>query len=226
VNPKSPVLRGVFRVDARTGDTKLVGTRPPDDPMHFCQLLPDGRSLVYVTGWNVIVHRDLQTGHERTLFDASPTGSLTSVAVSPDGSRVAFRNRVDPRGALRQLTVITLGDGKVATVGPRLEAWVNSPAVPIPDETVAWSHDSRYLIYADQTGPTRTWELWRTPIAGGPPERLGVVLPAGIAFSGLSVAPDGRHLAMGLERRELAQVFVLEHLVSPPVADPRTGVQR
>ena len=64
----------------------------------------------------------------------------------------------------------------------------------LPLFAMAWTPDSRHLIYAPTRRGEKRVELKRVSIDGGPPEDLGTVID-GVWPYGLSVHPDGRRIA-------------------------------
>ncbi|MBN2686783.1 MAG: S9 family peptidase [Deltaproteobacteria bacterium] len=98
------------------------GTLVPDDilrmevPGHFT-LSPDGRNLVYIKtlgtdlnppqGNGTLMHIDVRTGKEISI--SSPSESVTSYALSPDGYRVAYAS-VPRKGGTAALTLANLSD--------------------------------------------------------------------------------------------------------------------
>jgi Tol biopolymer transport system component len=93
-----------------------------------------------------------------------------------------------------QLRVATLADGRTRTLVEL--TWYQ---IPFHGRGLSWSPDGRYILYFDRTsdklvaGATvKQSELWRIPVAGGPPERLGLT---GDTLNFPALSPDGRSLA-------------------------------
>jgi Tol biopolymer transport system component len=206
-----PRAKGVFKVDRDNGATSTLVSSPMDTGVQMPSLLPDGHSVVFAIKWQTIVVRNLDTGEQRTLFETGSNGSLTSLCVSPDGKQIAFRNRLDAKGN-RAHVVVTVSDGRSRTVGPTM-TWSTSPNSSA-DQTMTWSPDGRYLVYADQLADRKGWQFWRVPVAGGPPESLGLTLTdPNELVDGVTVSPNGRSLAIGLTHHEPSGTFVLEHFL-------------
>jgi hypothetical protein len=51
---------------------------------------------------------------------------------------------------------------------------------------------------------------------------MGIVLPAGLKLSGVSASPDGRLLALGVEKTQPAQMLRWDRFL-PPTATPATS---
>ena len=52
--------------------------------------------------------------------------------------------------------------------------------------------DGRHLLFSK--GPLGNMELWRIPVDGGEPEKLGLAM-GGLGLTGLRVHPDGQRIA-------------------------------
>jgi Tol biopolymer transport system component len=63
-----------------------------------------------------------------------------------------------------------------------------------PNVSHVWTPDGRYILFsAPDPADMRSWDLWRMPVAGGKPEKIGLQRTWGIWS--LTVRPDGRQLA-------------------------------
>jgi Tol biopolymer transport system component len=57
-----------------------------------------------------------------------------------------------------------------------------------------WAPDGRYILFgAPDLSDLPSWELWRVPVEGGKPEKMGLQRRWGIWH--LTLRPDGRQLA-------------------------------
>jgi dipeptidyl aminopeptidase/acylaminoacyl peptidase len=213
-------------------------------------LAPNGEFCVYAA-----TTRDGKTALEHSVLWRQPIGGAAepiadvgdgqdAPAVSPDGSKVAYLQRVDGRA---QLAVVDLASGMI-TVRTGFDRGVG-PVTP------CWSPDGSTLAFTASDAPARdrrrpyritrpVWrrdgmgliddvatEVWTVPADGGAPTRLtrhdGVV-------SGLAWSPDGgRILYVGFgepgsarfairtvtaDGNRVHDVAALDYLVYPPAA--------
>ena len=56
--------------------------------------------------------------------------------------------------------------------------------------------DGRHLLFSK--GPRGNMELWRIPVDGGEPAKLGLAM-VGLGLKGLSVHPDGQRIAFSAD---------------------------
>jgi Tol biopolymer transport system component len=76
---------------------------------------------------------------------------------------------------------------------------------------LTWTPDQRYLVFADDAGT-----LWRVPVNGGEPERIGVSMDGSIPPQ---VQPDGRGLYFTMRGDSSpAELWVLENFLPGPSA--------
>jgi Tol biopolymer transport system component len=82
-----------------------------------------------------------------------------------------------------------------ASGGDTKEIWSFGKTKPgTPGINHTWTPDGRYIVFgAPDTSDLRVWNLWRVPVEGGTPEKLGLQKMWGI-FN-LTIRPDGRQLA-------------------------------
>jgi len=98
---------------------------------------------------------------------------------SPDGTRIAYESDRERTGSYRVYVARADGSDDHAITPPSLQAVV-----------VSWSHDGKAVVFTDLAGRN----LYRMPVAGGPPELLaaaatGIACGASILLSYYSSAP-------------------------------------
>lgn len=164
-----------------------------------------------------IMALEIKSGVEKLIYQAKPIGRVSHLAASPDGQYLAFVEEesdiTSPERHFRRRSTIAIKTlpliGGVAKELVRLPAPVLSPYGQ-PVFELAWTPDSKYLIYAPTTaGQDSRFELWRVPQDGGEPQKLGVAIE-GLLPYGLSVHPDGRRIAFTAGTPPLLEVWVVE----------------
>jgi Tol biopolymer transport system component/DNA-binding winged helix-turn-helix (wHTH) protein len=140
----------------------------------------DGRWVFYRHGLQRTLWRVATSGgHEESVFNKP----LNEVAVSPDGSRVAYFER---KGRTKVLEIASLTDGEGAWT---FEIDDQTPAF----NNVAWMPDGRGLAYVlSIDGGTKS--LWLQPIENVSPIKIADLGPDSV--NSLSVAPDGKSFAI------------------------------
>ena len=214
-----------YRVALATGSMELLTTAVGSAPGAFRpELSADGRTLFYAESTNQagpesnaqqFVRFDLTSGTKTVVF--SDVKNMTSFAVSPDGTMVAYFD--DNLGAPNTPTVLAVrstGGG-----APReLARHTNLKSARFSG--LAWSRDQRYVFYVKptkQTTPPPT-ELWKAPLDGGAPAPTGISMPGMIRAP--SVHPDGRRIAFSaIGGGTLPAIWVAEG-ISPPRRAPAT----
>ena len=223
---------GTYRIDARSGAVTLViqdccqwGVWPSDETVIFVKYTSDK-----VGELRSIVVKELDTGREKELYQAASPVNLTHLALSPDGRRLAFV-RSNAAEAKTDLVVMPMAGGEPRTLvdlPPPIQDSFSRPILAL-----AWTPDSRHVIYAPTTVGAEPDErlvspfdaaeelmLWRVPAGGGEPEELGE-LSVGIPY-GLSIRPDGLRIAIaasppaGHASRGEEAIWVLENFLPPP----------
>ncbi|HKX83801.1 MAG TPA: winged helix-turn-helix domain-containing protein [Pyrinomonadaceae bacterium] len=140
----------------------------------------DGKWVFYRHGLRRTLWRVATSGaNEEIAFDKR----LDEVAVSPDGSRVAYFER---RGNSKILEIASLADGSVVRT---IEIQDQTPAF----NKVAWKPDGKSVVYA-LSADGRAKTLWQQPVDRGSAIRiadLGIDM-----INSLSVGPDGKSFAI------------------------------
>ena len=167
--------RTLWRVDLDGRNLRQVTAGPFD---WHPTISPDSKWLVYesrVPSPRKLWKAPLDGGSSPVRLTDNAGGD--SMAISPDGGSVAYRDDV---GAIE---IRSLEDGK------RL-AKFNTPSDP---SDLNWSADGSAMTYLCHAG--RAAQLWRQPFAGGPPMAVNVALPL-----------DTLHVAWSSDRRSMVWV--------------------
>jgi DNA-binding winged helix-turn-helix (wHTH) protein/Tol biopolymer transport system component len=161
------------------------------------RLAPNGRHLLAAstltdtTGlWLVDLAR-----RESTRLEADGIAPLWS----PDGEQIAFTSR----GGL-DVYVRRMGDAAARPL------FTGSSTKVLND----WSPDSRHILYTEHDAETRL-DVWRLPVAGGPPEPL---LRSTFNEVHARLSPDGQWLAYASDQSGVQEVYVRRY---PDLDDPQ-----
>lgn len=211
--PNKSGRRGVYRVDARTGQASLiVQARPGSYNIMRPEWSRDGKTVYYnraevPDGKESIVALDLESGEERQIYT---TARLSARALSPSGREMAFvRNDTAAGDELTKvLSLITLESGEARDLF-RLSG-------PVYFVDLAWSPDGQYVWFVKRTAFTgKPPELWRIAAAGGKPEKLNLTVRR--LRPHLRFHPDGRQIAFTAGRFEV-EVWAMENFLPEPTA--------
>jgi Tol biopolymer transport system component len=190
---------GIFRIELATGRTDRLASGG------YPELSPDGRTLYFVRSHSAdstnygLVARDLATAAERVLCRCS----VVSLALSPDGSTLAFVPPLNSQGGTSIRLIPTQGGTEHVLHESRTPV-----AIMVGYGGLAWSRDGQRVLFARRGGePGTRWELMVIPVAGGEPRKL---LDAPMIMH-LRVHPDGRRIVWGGGQFR-AEVWVLENL--------------
>jgi Tol biopolymer transport system component len=170
---REPASASLWLISTLGGpERKLVDLRGFPTQAHWT---PDGRHIVLDVPLsdttNDVIRVTVATSEVTSLMSAPKgRGRHQYPAVSPDGKFLAFAYATGPIGIGADLHVVPLGGGGTPTAESRRLA-----SVPGGFDGIAWSADSRSLIYAASVSK----QLWRVPLSG-PAERvlIGIVASA------------------------------------------------
>lgn len=195
--PAKPWRWGIQQMDVQTGELTTVTKGGRSGPIWA----PDGKAVFYrrnttraERGPNrtiSIIRREIDTGAEQELYSSLKIANLT---VSSDGRHLAFSDTA----ALKVLSV-TGGE-------PREVAKLEDVS------TIAWTRDSRYLLFGKGKFGT---ELWRVPSEGGEPEKLDLTMHR---LKHLRVHPDGQRITFaGQAQPSKNELWVMENFLPEDV---------
>jgi Tol biopolymer transport system component len=180
-----------YRIDLQTGEITQIYLCSPDERLVGGAYGPDDKYFSArvnpVTGTSQIVVHDILSGKGRELFRYPGAERSISIALSPDGHWLSFSNA--GWGGIRSLNIIPTTGGEEKEVWSFGETRQGTPGI-----NHIWSPDGRYILFSahDQSNLPVS-ELWRVPVEGGKPEKMGLQRTWGIIH--LTVRPDGRQLA-------------------------------
>ncbi len=190
---------GLYQIDVQTGAvTTLVQSSPADGAYpRQAAWSPNGKTIFYSHYTGPILWRDLESGLEKVICPGA------AFALSPDGRWLAVHSE-DQAAKMSVLKLFPVAGGE-----PR-----ELLRLPVPGaftQGLAWTPEGRYLLFGRagvQEGQART-ELWRIPVAGGEPEKLGL---SGERMVEFRVHPDGRRVAFTAGAPK-AELWVMENFL-------------
>ena len=125
--------------------------------------------------------------------------------LSPDGQEFAFGRDEVEHVASRALMVMPVTGGE-----PRTILGLDPESQGRYFYSLAWARDGQHLIFGHRVAaPEVPSELWRVPLAGGKPKRIGVPV---WGRGGLSTHPDGRRIAFTYRGGEVS-LWVMENFL-------------
>jgi Tol biopolymer transport system component len=208
-------VAGLFSVDVESGSATLLGRGG------WPQWSPDGKA-VYVAAGNRVLRRNLASGESATVLDDPEMGN-TTFALSPDGTRIAYRwisgswspkttaSHKDQASAIR---LLTLESGKTSELVrfPRNDK--QCPDTVVDWRTgITWTPDGQHVIFGRGGGDSDadTIELWHAAVETGEARRI---LPATKMVRDVTVHPDGKRITYTVNPAFQAEVWVMENLSS------------
>jgi Tol biopolymer transport system component len=181
-------LTSVYRIDLQTGRTEAVSDWSAEFHGRI-ELSPDGRFVYYSVveggpdGMSVRVFRkDLVGGGLEEVYGS--TGWVRRLVLSPDGSSLVAALQLPEHQT--QVVLFPAAGGEVREL---------TPIDPRSVISLAWTPDSKTILYARQKEPAPTFstvEVLRVAVEGGEPEPIGLEMEM---LSQLRIHPDGRRLA-------------------------------
>lgn len=195
--------QGVYRIDARSGDTDLLVLSGRDP-----RWAPDGKRIYFgrapndqnTQGDQVIIERDLASGNEREVLRRKDVQGR-SVSVSPDGRYLAC---VTPDPVTRQGLLVT-----VPVAGGEPQELLR---LPFGGRFTAWTPDSRSILFTKDTSPNGDAgnEVWMIPATGGQAKKVELGISG---VRGLRVQPGGNKVVFFTPGTNTTEVWALENFL-------------
>ncbi len=203
--------RGYYQINVQTGDTKEIISPAKNNPYFGRhEWSPDGKSIYYggrddENGMNQIITRELETGHEKVLYQSKERLNLS---LSEDGQYIAITSRypepylsVMPTAGGKENELFRFGKDDLISLGVQ--------------GSCTWSIDGQYILFAlrDANVEDAVWELCRIKSGGGEIDKLGLKLEYG-GFINLSVHPDGQHISFSSKSKHIPPtLWVMENFL-------------
>jgi Tol biopolymer transport system component len=212
-----------YRVNIKDSSAERLPIAPIPYPAPVC--VAGGEEIIYVpsgsAGGTSIVRRSLASGRESILLE----GPVTSLALSPDGKRLAVVT-VDPKANVARLITMSAAGGEVSAdlrtspalrVGTRFYSGLGNVVwVPTGDRLLVF-HVQAGNFSADQLPTQWPIEIWEVPLTGAASRKLGLLpLPRVTGtFYGVgsfSMHPDGKLVAFQSHEGFLEQTWAIDNL--------------
>jgi Tol biopolymer transport system component len=179
--------KGIYRIDTQSGIFTILV--PPsrlitDDFLAEYELAHNGKDIFlerfsYKTSQAYITSRDIESGTETELYRES-TNSPFFLACSPDGKWLAFMESGMEYYVLRIMP----------TAGGEYRELCRFKKEEFNKQILRWTPDGKYILFEKFQPEEKKYSLWRIPINGGEPQKLGLESDS---FFYTSIHPDGRH---------------------------------
>jgi Tol biopolymer transport system component len=199
------------RVDLTTGREQELHRTPGRGPgTAGAALSSDGRSMFYLEDeggpdrMRNLKRMNLETKEIQVLVK----GWINSIAVSPDGSRLAYLGNTEASSSrMNELAIIPASGGQPIKVftGP----WFDTSRF----NTLSWAPDGKHLLFVRPEEDGAVQSLWAIPIEGGEPRRTGLSVRGRIKHPQLQ--PNGRHLVYSTREFDDAAVWTLSNFLPP-----------
>jgi Tol biopolymer transport system component len=199
--------KGVFRVDARTGELIPLVLSAEDEfsSRGYAELSPDERYLYDVRtaspDGNKVIERELASGSERVL---PCRGFIRQISLSPDGRQLICETFDQ---GTKQMAVVAIPTRAGEPREIRRSEAMNPATGTRPGMFAGWAPDGRSILFA------KGGELWLLPVeGGGEPRKTTFRVTSDTGLAGFRVHPDGTRIAWtaGNKKRE---VWVLENFL-------------
>lgn len=209
---------GLYRIDVHTGVVTAIDAH--SGVTSDLAWSPDGAQLFYAVSGVVFV-REIATGAVKRVFSDHPTQWGTSLALSPDGRTLVVTDQNEETGTTSLQLMPAAGGERRELLRVQAPEFVSVTGL-------VWDRDGQNLIVARSIRRPRQnehAELWRVPIDGGAPQRLGLSLDEP---RDLRLHPDGRQIAY-VAGEYGAEIWVMENFLPAPPRTPspvRPGAMR
>jgi Tol biopolymer transport system component len=211
---------GFYQVDMQTGEAKLLMPNTHGAQAGGPWLSPDGKMVVYLVIDQSILVRNLESGEERTLYQAAQSPRLKpGFSVSPDNQQVAFSLYSD----FKNQEFATIQIFPIAGGGTGKSFQVKVPLTTSFQQEIGatWSPDGRSLFFLLRPNWKSLCELWQISIADGKARRLELAIEG---LQEIDLHPDGQQVAFGLLTRG-GGIWVMENFLQA-VQARKTSVSR
>ncbi|MFC2167038.1 tetratricopeptide repeat protein [Acidobacteriota bacterium] len=213
--------QGVYRINAQTGDITPVFI--PDQGTIDRHIWSPDLEVLYLlksngSGFNSyysILSREMVTGNETILFKGELRQSIGPFALSPDGSKLAYRvaKQVDRDNSNETIFVVPSTGGEAREV---LNETMEDSRAIAGLVNLNWSPDGDWLYYGRQNYPDSMISFHRVSAEGGKSQELKVFEEG---MSGICLHPDGKQIAFTIEKSR-QEIWAMENFL-PKTTDKK-----
>lgn len=180
--------KGIYRIDTQSGIFTLIV--PPakvatENFLGAYEWSRDGKAIFLERfsdnlSQSHIMLREIESGTEKELYRESTNyKSIFLLSCSPDGKWLAFLTS----GKEYVLRIMPAAGGEYRELYRfKKESYTR---------ILRWTPDGKYILFEKFQPAEKKYSLWRIPIEGGEPQKLGLESDSYIVAS---VHPDGRHI--------------------------------
>jgi Tol biopolymer transport system component len=204
--------RGLFRIDAQTANVNPLIIFPTDHVFRFPTISPDGNSVYYRLRTDKglltkVLRLDVESGEEKVLHKIMRPDMITTSALSPDGSKIAFILYEESQPNQEILQIIPAEGGEPVDILRELISESNNIS---SRSGLAWTPDGSHILFCRNQGDRDlTYDLWAIPVAGGAPKKMGFEMTR---IEQLSVHPGGRQICF-TAGRFIDEIWMLENFI-------------
>ncbi len=183
--------KGIYRIDTQSGiftNLVLSAKVATENFLGAYEWSRDGKAIFLVRLSNKqtlsqIMLREIESGTEKELYRSESNSRGFKLSCSPDGKWLAFLTMGTKEYVLRIMP---------AAGGEYRELYrFKIDNVQVYFQKLIWTPDGKYILFENFQSAEKKFSLWRIPIEGGEPQKLGLESDSYIVAS---VHPDGRHI--------------------------------
>jgi len=203
----------IYSIDVESDEAEVVVQLPGNGARYVTPVwLRDGESIAYVHEGRLLL-REISSRRETELY-RDPDLAMQLLAVSPDGSQLAFAVAADSQLG-RKWTIEQGGRVMMMPVsgGPIRQLAAIEELGRI--HRLVWSSDGQHVLFVQDRNGDST--LWRVPIEGGDLETLWEV--EAWFFGAFDLAPGGERIVYTVYEQE-REIWVMENLAAA-LREPR-----
>jgi len=187
---------GLHTVDAQTGEVTTLVRGDVFWANHAWS--PDGKAIFYQQGQTRLLRRDYSSGEEKLLTRDEAWDFGRALAVSPDGSTLAYTAyEREKKSVVLKLMPAGGGEARELLRTPEQES--------IRAGGLVWMRDGKRILFIKKS------DLWAIAAEGGEPHKLNLAIKG---LTKLCFHPDGQQVAFQAGGRS-GEVWVLENFLPP-----------